>query len=62
MPTYERGPTHIPEPRETAAKATQLLDDAAEVRGVDPAEAQILALIGIGYALLAVRAELALFD
>ena len=62
MPTYDSGPGHIPSPRETAAKATQLLDGAAEIRGVDPPEAQVLALIGIGYAILAVRAELALFD
>jgi hypothetical protein len=62
MPTYERGPSHIAQPRELAAKATEMLDAAAEVRGVDAAEAQTVALIGIGYALLAVRAELALFD
>ena len=62
MPNYERVPNQIPQPREIAARAARLLDDAAEVRGVDPAEAQTTALIGVGYAILAVRAELALFD
>jgi hypothetical protein len=36
--------------------------EAAGLGGGDPAEAQTIALIGIGYALLAVRAELGLFD
>jgi len=62
MPIYETGLNRMPDPRETAARAAKLLDDAAEIRGVNPAEAQTTALIGIGYAILAVRAELALLD
>jgi hypothetical protein len=61
MPTDDRSPAREPRSRELAQRATEMLE-AAGLGGGDPAEAQTVALIGIGYALLAVRAELALFD
>jgi len=61
MPTDDRSPAREPESRELAQRATEMLE-AAGLRGSDPAEAQTVALISIGYALLAVRAELGLFD
>jgi len=61
MPTDDRSPARQPRSRELAEKATGMLE-AAALGGGDPVEAQTVALIGIGYALLAGRAELGLFD
>jgi hypothetical protein len=61
MPTDDGSPTREPRSPQLAQIATEMLE-AAGLGGGDPEEAQTVALIGIGYAILAVRAELALFD
>jgi hypothetical protein len=61
MPTDDRSPAREPRSSELAQRATEMLE-ATGLGGGDPADAQAVALIGIGYALLALRAELALFE